>query len=247
METVYQAEYAGRPVRFAFQYPKTKLYFRSWLHPVDGEDYDARATAEEIARAHELIPEGNAEDYAEYKALIGVTSRVLLRQGCCIFHAVAFLWRGKAWLLTAPSGTGKTTQFLNWRRAFPSEIQMICGDMPVLEQLADGSIRVHPTNWSGKESLGSRTAAPLGGIILLEQGSENRIARMTAHDAVIPILGQFCIDPETEEDIRTLFALLDRMLSGYPVWKLVNLGDEASTRLLKETLAPMTGGYNGTV
>jgi len=247
MATVYQAEYAGHPVRYAFRYPKTREYFRAWLKPVSGEDYDAMATPEEILLAHDLMQVGNAEDYAEYKALIGPASHVLLRSGCCIFHAVAFLWKGKAWLLTAPSGTGKSTQFFNWRRLFPTEIVMICGDHPVLEQRADGSVWVHPTHWNGKESMGSTAFAPLGGIVVLEQAGENRMERMTAHEALIPVLHEFCAMPETEEEIRTIFGLLDRMLGDHPVWKLSNLGDDASTRLLRETILKEAGGEHGAI
>ena len=108
MATVYQAEYAGHPVRYAFRYPKTREYFRSWLKPAEGDEFDAMATPEQILRAHELMQFGNAEDYAEYKALIEPASHVLLRSGCCIFHAVAFRWKGKAWLMTAPAATSSS-------------------------------------------------------------------------------------------------------------------------------------------
>ena len=247
MATVYQAEYAGYPVRYAFQYPKTRTYFRSWLKPVSGEEYDVSVTPEQIQQAYELMQEGNAEDYAEYKALIGPAGRYLLRYHCCIFHSVAFLWKGRAWLLAAPSGTGKSTQFFNWRRLFPGEIMMICGDMPVLEQREDGSIWVHPTHWNGKESIGSHASARLGGIVVLEQAGENRMDRLTAHEALVPVVNQFCAAPETEEEIRTMFGMLDRMLGDHPVWKLRNLGDDASTLLLRESIAKEAGGEHGAI
>ena len=247
MATVYQAEYAGHPVRYAFRYPKTREYFRSWLKPAEGDEFDAMATPEQILRAHELMQFGNAEDYAEYKALIEPASHVLLRSGCCIFHAVAFRWKGKAWLMTAPSGTGKSTQFFNWRRLFPAEITMICGDHPVLEQRADGSVWVHPTHWNGKESMGSSANALLGGIVVLEQAGENRMDRISAHEALVPVLNQFCVVPETEQEIRSMIGLLDRMLGDHPVWKLRNLGDDASTALLRETIAMAAGGEHGAI
>ena len=157
MEKVYEAEYAGHPVRFAFLEPQTRQHFKFWLKPVEGEYYDIKATPELVKHVLAHMPEENPEYYAEYKALIGPTSAFLLRFRCCIFHAVAFLWQGKAWLLTAPSGTGKSTQFMNWRRLHPAEITMICGDMPVLELREDDSVWVHSSNWNGKEGIGSKT------------------------------------------------------------------------------------------
>lgn len=245
MEKVYQAEYAGHPVRFAFLRTETRQHFKFWLRPVEGEDYDIKATPELVARTLELMPEDVAEYYAEYKALIIPTSRFLLQYRCCLFHAVAFLRHGRAWLLTAPSGTGKTTQFMNWRKLYPTEITMICGDMPVLELKREG-VWVHSSNWNGKEGVGSFCSAPLGGIVLLEQGKENRIARMSAREAIPPLLCQFAAAFDTEEHILAACELLDGMLSSVPAWKYVNLGDEASTELLRRTIAE-EGGVHETV
>lgn len=239
---VYQAVFAGRTIRYCFRYPNTARRFRSWLRPVDGEDYDVTVRDEDILQAHSELAEGYCGDYAEYKALIRPTAHFLLRSDCCIFHSVAFLWNGRAWLLSAPSGTGKSTQFLNWRRQFPGEIIMICGDMPVLEPRADDSLWVHPTSWTGKENIGSFTSAPLGGVVLLKQGKENHISLVHPREAIPFLLGQFPIYPENETEIHGICRILDIMLRKYPVWKFVNLGDAASTELLRETLAEKSGG-----
>ena len=247
MEQVYRAEYAGHPVRYAFLNPSTRQHFKFWLKPVDGEEYDIKATPELVARTLAHMPEENPEYYAEYKSLILPTSAFLQQYCCSLLHAVAFLWHGRAWLLTAPSGTGKTTQFLNWRKLHPAEITMICGDMPVLELRDDGSVWVHASNWNGKEGVGSFQAAPLGGIVLLSQGKENRIVPLDARQAIPALFEQFVSTYETEEQIRTVCALMDAMLSRYPAWKYTNLGDDASTELLRAAIAKETGGNDGTV
>ena len=243
MDDVFEARLAGHQVRYAFRYPKTGQYFFPRLERCDGTA-DILAREEDIARAHKLIPEENAEDYAEFKALISCTARFLLRWKCTLFHAVALLFRGKAWLLTAPSGTGKTTQFMNWRKLLPAEITMISGDMPVIEDCADGSIRVYPSYWNGKEGLGSILSAPMGGIVLLEQGGENSMAPLSPREAIEGLFSQFAYVPETENEIRALCRLLDAMLRRVPVWRLTNKGDLASTELLRKTLA---GGTDETI
>ena len=247
MNKVYQAEYAGHPVRFSFLHPATRQHFKFWLKPVDGEGYDIKASPELVASVLDTLPWKDREYYAEYKALMGPTSEYLLQFGCCIFHAVAFLWRDRAWLLTAPSGTGKSTQFMNWRRLHPGEITMICGDMPILELREDGFVWIHSSNWNGKEGVGNKISAPLGGVILLEQGKENRIGSLPVRDAIAPLLCQFAVAFDTEEKIRSVCKLLDGVLCSYPVWKFVNLGDDASTELLRRTIAERTGGENETV
>ena len=239
---VYQTEYAGHVLRYSLLFPGTRFMFTPFLCPAEGDDFDIAATPELIELARTMLPEDSRDAYVEYRVLIELTSRELLKYGCCIFHSVSFVWEGKTFLLTAPSGIGKTTQYLNWQRLFPDEITMISGDMPVLERQEDGSVWAHPTTWNGKENLGNPICAPVAGIVLLEQGKENRIRLLSARDAVMPFFEQFIVRPETEEQIRALARLMDQMLRNVPCFKLVNLGDDASTTLLRETLAPLAEG-----
>ena len=60
---------------------------------------------------------------------------------------------------------------------------------------------------------------------------------MTPRNAIEMLFGQFTFDPDTEEEILALCGLLDGMLTHYPVWKLKNKGDLASTELLRATLS----------
>ena len=98
-----------------------------------------------------------------------------------------------------------------WKLCFGSEIKILNGDKPLLE-FRKGGILVHPSPWRGKEGLGSLDAAPLGGIILLEQNEENRMRRLLPAEAAGPLLTQV------------------------PVWLLQNRGDAASAALCRDTL-----------
>ncbi len=245
---IVQTNYAGHLVRTRLLCRGTWPLFGPWARPAEGEDYDVSITPERLALAREQmeqevqarnLPTRDLIDaYVEFRTLTELTSHTLIRYGCCFFHAASFLWRGRAWLLAGPSGVGKSTQFLNWQRCFPGELTMICGDMPVLEGRPDASVWVWPSPWNGKESLGDRHSppAPLGGLVLLEQGPENRIVPLSARDAIPALFRQFILVPDTEEEILALTELSDRLLRSVPVWKLVNRGDESSTALLRQTL-----------
>ena len=113
---------------------------------------------------------------------------------------------------------------------------MISGDMPILESREDGSVWVHPSSWNGKEKLCGAESAPLGGLVLLEQGKDDWIVPLSAQEGLVPLLQQFMVFPETEEEILRIAGLLERMLLMAPHWKMVNRGGDASTRLLRETL-----------
>ena len=231
----YQLNYAGNPLRVSFLDPGTRFLFRPLPQPVDGEP-DLRVSREFLEEIRPFLPPEAGDSFVEYRCLLGLTARFLLHYDCCIFHAVAFRWRDRAWLLTAPPGTGKTTQYLNWQRLFSGEIQMISGDMPILESREDGSVWVHPSAWNGKEKLRGAESAPLGGLVLLEQGKEDRIVPLSAQEGLVPLLRQFMVYTETEEEILRIAGLLERMLLTAPHWKMVNRGGDESTRLLRETL-----------
>ena len=235
-QDVFQMEFGGHALCFSFLYPATRFLFHPLPKRTAEQDWDIRVPAERMETGRNFLPPDSSDAYVEYRCLIEMTARSLLRFGCSIFHAVSFAWRDRAWLLTAPSGVGKTTQFLNWQRLFPGEITMISGDMPVLEAREDGCVWVHPSAWNGKESLSSRLSAPLGGLVLLQQGQENRIGKLTPQEALVPIFAQFPVLPETEEDILRMARLEEKLLLTAPSWKLVNLGDDASTALLRDTL-----------
>lgn len=236
MERVFEIEYANHKIKFMFAYPRTATYFGNNIKLASGFDYDVHVEEERLERARTLLPADSSDSYVEYRALIGLTAQVLLRYKCCIFHCVSFIYKGFAWLLTAPSGTGKTTQYLNWQKLFPEEICMISGDMPVIEQRDHSNLYIHPTTWNGKENIGNRVSARLGGVIYLEQGNHNEIYDLSVKDGLIRILNQFVVIPDTEEEIQSLTSIIDCIFRMYPVKLFRNLGDDQSTLQLKREI-----------
>ena len=233
---IFQMNYASHKVRYTFTYPATRYEFHPWAYPVEDDENVISANHDQIELARQSVPEDSKDAYVEFRALIGLTAKALLQYDCCIFHSVAFVWDEKAYLLAAPSGTGKTTQYLNWQRLFPDEISMINGDMPVLERREDGSIWVHPSPWSGKERLGSKVSAPVDGIVLLKQDHVNSISALLPGEALMPLFQQFLVRPDTENQIRALSRIMDQLLRTIPVWIFHNTGDDSSTIMLRDTL-----------
>ena len=122
-----------------------------------------------------------------------------------------------------------------WKLCFGSEVKNLNGDKPLLE-FREGGILVHPSPWRGKEGLGSLDAAPLGGIILLEQSEENRMRRLLPAEAAGPLLTQLLFTRKNADDVRAACALEERLLAQVPVWLLQYRGDTASAALCRDTL-----------
>ena len=227
-------------IKYSFLYPETVSYFKEYLTPSDGAaDLEIQITPAYMEENRWLVDESEqCQPFIEFHCLMLATGNALLAYQRALFHGVAILWRGKAWILTAPSGTGKTTQLRHWLRLQRKEIQVINGDKPLLECRKDGSVWVHSSPWKGKEGIGRKgLSASLGGIILLEQGQENQIRRMDPPEAVIPLYTEFVSYPENPNQIRDQARILRQMLEFAPVWKLVNLGNEESAHMTHSVLA----------
>ena len=232
---VYQINFAGHPLRISFLHPGTRYLLWPLPRRCEGTDYDIRVEQQQLEAIRAAFPPDSSDPYLEYRCLLGEVGRTLLRWHCCVFHAVAFMWRGRAWLLTAPPETGKSTQYFNWFRLHPEEITIISGDMPVIEQRDDGRVWVHPSAWNGKENIATLNSAPLGGLVLLEQGKENRMEPLSPREAIQPLMKQMMAIPGDEDEVRAVTSLLEALLRAVPCRKMINLGDDASTELLRQT------------
>lgn len=177
------------------------------------------------------------EDYVEYRVCVEVAGRALANKGCFIFHATAFFWRDLAWLLTAPSGTGKSTQFHIWKKLWPEEVSILCGDMPALSLDPHGTVWVHPSPWNGKEREGfeNHYSAPLGGIVFLKQDDANYISEAPLSKLIRPLWHQFIGQADTALQIRNREHFLNQTLRHHPFWLLENRGDIASAQLTRRT------------
>lgn len=233
---VWSVEYAGHELKYSFLFDETRRYFGEYASPAEGE-CDICLSRELFSRARAQLPGESSDGYVEFIALIALTAERLLSYNCCVFHATAFIFHGRAWLLTGPSGVGKTTQFANWQTAHPGEIRMLCGDKPIVELRPDGTAAVHSSPWNGKERVGRRgISLPLGGIVLLEQAGGNVIERVSPAFCAARLFRQFLMRPETEAEAEAMARILDGMLKCAPVWRLRNRGDAASTELMREEL-----------
>ena len=219
----------------------TRLYFTSFILDKDSTDAVpadswlelSPVDAEALVREQERL--GSGPSFAEYSLLIESFANPVLRHGRFLFHGVSFRWRGKALILTGLSGVGKTTQYHHWLSQFGDEIELISGDKALIE-VRDDAFLVHPSPWTGKEREEGAGCAPLGGIVLLEQGEENTMRPLTRSEAVFPLLLQFMYRPLDTDSLDLVCAYEEKILATVPVWKLVNRGDPKSAALCYHTL-----------
>lgn len=214
----------------SFEFPETHRYFGDYVSgPFPGEGL--RLSPEERAAWEKNIASMDA--YNEYSAFTLPISAELMKHGRCVMHAAAFRFRGRAYLIAAPSGVGKSTQVRTLSQLYPGEFSVISGDRPVLEA-KDDEVVVHPSPWNGKEGWHGAGKAPLAGIILLNRGETNGIRRLSAREAAARVFAAIFQNAENEENIKRAASFAERMIKSAPVWEFENGGVPDSSRLLYE-------------
>lgn len=153
--------------------------------------------------------------------------RRLLEFGGFVLHASAVAYKGKAYLFSAPSGTGKSTHTSLWEKCFGEEAFIINDDKPAII-LENEKIVVCGTPWSGKTDKNKNVSVPLGGICFIERGKENSIEKVNLSSAAAMILGQTLRYPSVEF-MSALLDFLNKNLRNIPVFKMkCNISLEAA-------------------
>lgn len=151
----------------------------------------------------------------------------LMKHGGMMLHSSCVVVDGRAYLFTAPCGTGKSTHTSLWLKRFGENAYILNDDKPAL-RLENGVWYAYGTPWSGKHNINRNIRVPVGGIAVLERGEVNEITPYSGKDAVHFILTQVT-RPSGAGYRILLLDLLDKLLTMVPLWKLkCNMEPEAA-------------------
>lgn len=217
---------AGEPLHLSPVYPAMKRYCKDYLIEPTAEDearYEAiwgkePLTTTQAERGFENQDGGTWPDYyLEQLALYRKIAEGLLPHGILLFHGSALAVDGKAYLFTAPSGTGKSTHRRLWQERFGQRAVVINDDKPLLAFTQSG-IFVYGTPYGGKERLQCNGSAPLAGLACLYQAPENTIRRLSYGEAFPQLLNQ-TYRPADPQGLIQAMDLVDRLCQ-LPVFSL---------------------------
>lgn len=186
----------------------------------------------------EQVPSFEDVDLAEYMTSGTIFARRVLNFDGYYIHSSAVVLDGKAYLFTAPSGTGKSTQTEKWVRLFGAHY--LNDDKPVVRRV-EGKWMAYGTPWSGKYDLSTNEAVPLGGIACVMRGEKNEISPMSVTEA-IPYLMSQSVYHLRQEQMEKKLSLMNQLLREVPIWKLSCLPDDDAAMVAH---AAMTGGKVG--
>lgn len=162
-------------------------------------------------------PHLNDED-CEYMCTGGSFYRQLLRFDGMLLHASAVVVDGRAYLFSAPCGTGKSTHTKLWLEVFGDRAVILNDDKPAL-RLEDGVWYAYGTPWSGKYDISANLHVPVGGICFLHQAKENSIEPFQGPKAIFALLAQTA--RPAGADLRgQMMELADKLFERVPVWQM---------------------------
>jgi hypothetical protein len=143
---------------------------------------------------------------------------VLPKYDGILLHSSCVAVDGKAYLFSAPCGTGKSTHTQLWQKYFGEKLVFVNDDKPAL-RIIDGKVYACGTPFSGKTALNSDVSFPLQGICILSRDEKNHIHKMEMSDALPKILSQ-TFRPKNKVLMLKVLEILDKILSEVPVYSL---------------------------
>ena len=200
-----------------YRYEFTRSYVKEYI--TDAEpDFIVEATDEDLAAERKLAEEPTENEYLEYVAIYRKIADKLTEYGGAVFHGAVIEYGGKAYMITARSGVGKTTHVRLWLARFGDKVSILNGDKPVIRDI-DGKIYVSGTPWNGKEGYGKRGTLLLSGIAFLERGEENSYKVLTANESLVRFMGQIYMNNENPTVLIKTLRLADKVLSEVPLYE----------------------------
>ncbi len=150
--------------------------------------------------------------------VLGVTGlhKLFFQLGKAVFHASYIDIGGEALLFAAPSETGKSTQADLWAKHAGAEV--INGDRVAIG-LKDGRYHAYGYPACGSSGICINRTLPIRAIIVLEQGSENRVLEMTPGEKFRACLSGMVINAWEAEETAMAMDLAEKWLGNIPIYR----------------------------
>lgn len=167
------------------------------------------------------------DDMREYMLMGKYYYEMLITHDGMMLHASAVVVDNRAFLFSAPSGTGKSTHTSLWLKLFGERAYILNDDKPAI-RIMDGCAYAYGTPFSGKYDISENRRVPIAGVAFIERSETNSIERMPSARAVFSLLNQTA-RPESPDLYARLLRNLDAVLQCVPVYTLhCNMDIEAA-------------------
>ena len=145
-----------------------------------------------------LADDFNNRNFALNNALMMAYAFAAADKQTLLLHASVIRKDGYGYLMTAPSGTGKSTHTFLWYKNIPGS-DLMNDDNPVV-RILDGTPIIYGTPWSGKTPCYRNVEAPLGAITRIDRADKNFVEALSPIEAFASVLPS-CSSMKWDSDI----------------------------------------------
>ncbi len=191
-------------------------------------DFSVSATPSDVKAEREAAGTSYPDAYYESTSIYRKIAEKLPEYDGFLFHGSVIDFRGKAYVITASSGVGKTTHTSLWLSEFGDEVSVINGDKPII-RFINGTPYACGTPWMGKEGYGKNGMRELGGFVFLSRGEKNTAENISEADAVMRFMSQIYLPKKSKANLIKTMQLANRVIKSSKLIELkCNMDKEAA-------------------
>lgn len=151
-------------------------------------------------------------------------------------HSSSFSIDGRGIIVSAPSGTGKSTHTRLWKERYAERVMLINDDRPLIRFL-NGVPMLCGTPWSGSTDIYMDTKVPLSSIVMLERAAQNSIRRLDTCSALQMLMPR-CFLPYFDESLmNTAMKVVERLVCTVPIYLLRCRPDYEAVELVQRCVS----------
>ena len=169
---------------------------------------------------------------------------VLNKFDAFILHSSFINWEGKGILFSAPSGIGKSTQADLWQKH--ENVEIINGDRSAIRKV-DGIWTAFGLPIAGSSGIYKNEKAKISHIIILEQGKENKLTRLSPRKAFIKIYSETIVHAWDKNFQSKIINVISELVQSIPIYKYECLSDKSAVEFLKKQVIIDTLSQSSTI
>ncbi len=201
---------AGLPIGIDNRYRSIEIAAKDYMTDED-PIFSVSVSDDDIEREKEMTDSSYSPSYCESVIAYRKIAERLPEYDAFLFHGSVIMLHGKAYIITAKSGVGKTTHTRLWLSEFSGEAEILNGDKPTI-RVIDGVPYACGTPWKGKEDYGVNKMCPVAGFAFLTRGEVNRAKVITSDDAVLRFMSQIYLPKKSTAMLAKTMLLADKVL-----------------------------------
>ena len=242
----FQIKLADRLIEVHSLYETCMNYCKQYVIPLDeyaAPDFTIDIVPRNIRRENDYYQKNNTSEYGdtylyynpgymEYYAIHRKICEFMPHFDTFLMHGSVLSYQGKAYMFTAPSGTGKTTRTRLWLEEFP-ETFVVNGDKPFI-RIMENCVIAYGSPWCGKEGWNTNIGVPLQAIFVLERSdTDSTINKLSLTDVFDELLRQTYI-PHNVESMRKTLDLLKKLDGKVDFYNFRSVPSRESVRMAWE-------------